>query len=145
MSALPCPAEAVHPERAPKRVRFVPPWDIEEHWDHWLKLLEPAMDNQTALDGPTTLDLLKRGKMSLWDAGDAALVTCIEDMPLERVCIIVLCGGSHLSAWTDDAWNALCHYARFCGCGAMTAYGRTGWARARPEMKIVSTVMRAAL
>lgn len=124
---------------------FIPPWDVDSNWVDYADRLAPALGRQTAFDEAGIKSMLTQGNMHLWDAGHAVLVTQIQAFQLERVCVIVMCAGRDMESWSDEAWAVICRYAGHHGCKAIQVYGRAGWSRARPELKVVETVMRAEL
>ena len=126
-------------------MRYIPQWEVEEVWDKAAPMLQLAVSRQTAFNIEGLKTMLLRGEMHLWVHQSAAMTTQIQTFQLERVCVIVLCGGTDLSEWADGAWATLLKYARSFGCAAIMVYGRSGWAKVRPEFEITDTVLRYKL
>lgn len=126
-------------------MRYIPQWEIDSEWTRLLPMLKLPLDRQTAFDEIGLYAMLKRGEMQLWDATDAALVTQIQTYQLERICMLVLAGGTQMNELKDDAIETVSRYAKFNGCKALCINGREGWSRALPEFKIIGTVMRMNL
>lgn len=126
-------------------MRFIPQWEIDSEWSRLLPLLKLPLDRQTAFDEVGLYTMLKRGEMQLWDAGDAAVVTQLQTYQLERICAIVLAGGTHLHNWKNGMLGMLTRYAKFNGCKALCITGRSGWSRVLDGFEVTDTVMRKTL
>jgi hypothetical protein len=112
------------------RFDFIPFWDVADRWPFVAHFLQKALDKQTAWNQQGIQTEILKGSMHLWEVpGEAALVTQIQNFPLERICVIVLCGGSGLAEHKDFVMSKLTHYAKAHGCQALTIVGRPGWAR----------------
>ena len=75
------------------------------------------------------LGMLARGEARLWAGEAAAMVTVIEDEPLERRMLIWLAGGDFDERVTRLR-PAAEHWAREQGCRRVLVMGRPGWERA---------------
>ena len=126
-------------------MRYIPQWEIDSEWTRLLPMLKMPLDRQTAFDEIGLYAMLKRGEMQLWDAVDAALVTQIQTYQLERICMLVLAGGTNLDNWKRDMLDMIVRYAKFNGCKALCINGRAGWSRIVPEFNVTDTVMRMNL
>ena len=128
------------------RLEFVPAWDIEEAWPEIAHMLAKALAKQTAMSLESVKADCVRGKFWLWRVpGRAAFLTEIQQFPLERICMIVLCGGDSLEEWLQVADETLTRHARHFGCSALMIVGRKGWSRACPAYEVQDYVMRKAL
>ena len=128
------------------RLQVVPVWDVPIVWDEVAPLLAKAVAKQTAMSLESLREDCLRGKFWLWHIpGVVAFVTEIQQFPIERIEMIVLCGGENLEAWMEEADATLTRHAKHFGCTALMIVGRQGWARAAPEYKAVATVMRKEL
>ena len=124
----------------------MPLWDIEREWDAIAPLLARALSKQTALSLESVKADCLRGKFWLWHVpGRAAFLTEIQTFPLERICMIVLCGGEGMDDWVQQADDTLTRHARHFGCSALMIVGRPGWHRACPAYEISDYVLRKAL
>lgn len=126
-------------------MRFVPKWEVPERWGHVAPFLRKALARQTAWSEESIYTELMNERMHLWETEGAAFVTQIQTYPLERLCVIVMCGGSGMKGWTQEAVETMTHYARGYGCNAITVVGRKGWSRVWPALEEKETVMRAEL
>lgn len=95
---------------------------------------EPWLDAALAHAGRThrlgdVLALVSAGEAQLWASEFAAMVTVVEDDPLERRLLIWLAGGD-----LDDLVHGLRpraeDWARDQGCRRVVVIGRAGWERA---------------
>jgi hypothetical protein len=128
------------------RLEYVPVWDVEREWETIAPLLSKALAKQTALSIESVKADCVRGRFWLWHVpGRVAFVTEIQNFPLERICMIVLCGGDGLSEWLTDADETLSRHAKHFGCAAMMIVGRPGWHRACAAYEVQDYVMRKAL
>ena len=128
------------------RLEFIPPWDLEEHWPECAPFLEMALATQSAMSLESVHADIRGGKFLLWKiAGRAALVTQVQTFPLEKICMVVLCGGNHIEDWLQEADETLTRYARHLGCQALMIVGRRGWSRVIPAYHVQDVVMRKAV
>lgn len=126
-------------------MQYVPAWEVEEVWQRASPLLALAVERQTAFNLEGLKAMLLRGEMHLWLNESAAMVTQIQTFQLERICVIVLCGGSGLETWAEKIRGTILKYAKSFGCAAVMVYGRSGWSRVFPELRVTDTVMRYKL
>lgn len=127
-------------------LEFVPTWDIELVWPEVAPFLARALEKQTAMSLESVKADCVRGKFWLWRIRQrAAFLTEIQQFPLERICMIVLCGGDSLEEWVNEADETLTRHARHFGCSALMIVGRRGWSRACPAYEVQDYVMRKAL
>ena len=75
------------------------------------------------------LALVRAGEAQLWTSEHAAMITVIEDDPLERRLLIWLAGGD-LDELVDVLRPRAEHWARGQGCRRVVVIGRAGWERA---------------
>ena len=109
-------------------------------------MLDKALAKQTAMNRESVYQDVKRGKFLLWKIKNkAAFVTEIQQFPLEKICMIVLCGGDDMDEWIEVADETLSRHARALGCSALMIVGRKGWSRAVPQYQIQDVVMRKSL
>ena len=128
------------------RLEYVPLWDIEREWGAIAPLLAKALEKQTAMSIESVKADCLRGKFWLWHVpGRAAFVTEVQQFPLERICMIVLCGGDGLEEWLAESDETLSRHAQHFGCSAMMIVGRAGWSKVCPEYRIQDHIMRKAL
>ena len=128
------------------KLEFIPVWDVEERWASVAALLEKALQKQTAMSLESVKQDCLKGKFWLWHVpGQVAFVTEIQQFALERICMIVLCGGEHIDEWLEHCDRTLTRHARHFGCAALMIVGRKGWARVCPEYEIQDYVMRKPL
>jgi hypothetical protein len=73
--------------------------------------------------------MVRAGEAQFWPGARCALVTTIEDDPLERRLVIWLAGGS-LAELIEDFGPRLDRWARGQGCRRIVLIGRPGWERA---------------
>lgn len=73
--------------------------------------------------------MLTRGEAKLWAGNGAAMVTLVEDEPLERRMLIWLAGGD-LDELVTRLRPAAERWARDQGCRRVLVVGRPGWERA---------------
>ena len=101
---------------------------VELH-PRWAQLIMPSLVH---CDGKyhwqDVLDGLRDGRMQLWDYGDAAGVTWLEDYPRKRVLTMGFGGGNIESI--KAALPDLARFARDQHCQSIEIHGRTGWQRA---------------
>ncbi len=114
--------------------RLVPAWDVDREWARLAPLVEKPLKLQTALNPDAVRAELLNGRMHLWDGGSVALVTQIQTFACERICVIVLAGGSGLvgrrnSALRESLLAEIERYAKAHGCSALQIVGRKGWLR----------------
>lgn len=130
----------------PVKLEFIPLWDIEEYWPLVSPLLEKALAKQTAMSLRSVHEDVKRGKFLLWHVpGQAAFVTEIQQFPLEKICMIVLCGGDGMEQWLEVADKTLTRHAKALNCTALMIVGRPGWSKVVPAYQVQDVVMRKAL
>lgn len=128
------------------RLEFIPAWDLEERWSEVTPFLELALARQTGMNLESVKADVKRVKFFLWVIpGKAAIVTEIQQYALEKICMIVLCGGNGMEEWLELADATLCRHAKHFGCTAMMIVGRAGWSRVLPEYQIQDVIMRKSL
>lgn len=125
-------------------MNYLPQWDVDSVWAKALPMLQGALAQQTAFNADGLHGMLLRGEMHLWMNDNAAAVTQIQTFQLERVCVVVLCGGAGLEA-SDETWQQFTRYARSYGCAAIMVYGRAGWSRVIPGLVVTDTIMRFKL
>ena len=127
-------------------LQYIPLWDIEREWPAVEPLLLKALAKQTGLSAESVKADCLRGKFWLWHVpGRVAFVTEIQQFPLERICMIVLCGGDGIEDWLSEADDTLTRHAKHFGCAALMVIGRKGWSLAAPEYKLEAHVMRKAI
>ena len=108
--------------------------------------LELALARQTGMSLESVKADIKRVKFFLWVIpGKAAIVTEIQQYPLEKICMIVLCGGNGMEEWLESADATLCRHATHFGCTAVMIVGRSGWSRVLSDYQIQDVIMRKAL
>jgi hypothetical protein len=73
--------------------------------------------------------MIAAGEAQLWVGAGAAMVTLVEDDPLERRLLIWLAGGA-LSELTETLLPQAERWAKARGCRRMLVIGRAGWERA---------------
>ncbi len=128
------------------KLEFIPLWDVDEHWPEVSKMLEKALAYQTGLSLDSVYSDLKRAKYLLWRIpGRAAIVTEIQPFALEKVCMVILCGGEKVTDWLPVAEETLSRHAKALGCAALVIIGRKGWSGIAPNFEITDFVMRKAL
>jgi hypothetical protein len=129
------------------RLEFIPLWDLDEHWEQVSPLLSKALAKQSAMTLKSVYEDVRRAKFLLWRVGDkAAFVTEIQPFALEKICMIVLCGGDGLEEWVEVADRTLTRHAKALGCNAIMMVGRPGWSRVVAGYEIQEDViMRKAL
>jgi hypothetical protein len=144
MSAVPVMFPVEH---SGPRVEFVPFWKIAERWADVAPHLARPLARQSALTLETLKASLIRGEMMLWEVrGEMAMVTQLQVFPAERICTIVLCGGTNLNRWKRAALREVAAYAKASGCTGLQIVGRRGWTRAVPEFQPTGeVVLRASL
>lgn len=94
----------------------------------------PWLDAALAHGGRThelddVLALVMAGEAQLWACEVAAMITVIEDDPLERRLLIWLAGGD-LDALVQRLRPQAEAWARHAGCRRVVVIGRAGWERA---------------
>lgn len=125
---------------------YVPVWDIEREWHDIAPLLAKALEKQTAMSLESVKADCLRGKFWLWHVpGLAAFVTELQQFPLERICMIVLCGGDDMENWLWDSDETLTRHARHFACSSLVIVGRRGWSRVCPAYQVQDFVLRKAL
>lgn len=127
------------------RFEFVPIWDVDLRWPEAAPMLAKALDTQESLSIESVYQGVKDGKFHLWVGDDVAIITEIQQFPLERICVGVLCGGAVVERWESTMNAAVTRYARAMGCRAVVIVGRRGWSKVWPEFKIDGYVMRKSL
>lgn len=128
------------------KLEFIPLWDLDEHWPECASFLARALATQNAMSLESVYADIKRGKFLLWKiASCAAIVTEVQPFALEKVCMVVLCGGDDMEEWVEEADATLTRHAKALGCGSLMIVGREGWSRVLPSYKVQSVVMRKAL
>lgn len=128
------------------RLEFIPAWDLEERWSEAAPFIERALARQSGMSLESVKADIKRVKFFLWlIPGRAAIVTEIQHYALEKICVIVLCGGDGMDEWLHHADATLCRHARHFGCAAMMIVGREGWSRVLPEYRVQDVIMRKPL
>ena len=93
----------------------------------WLDAALAHAGRSHALDD--VLGMLARGEARLWAGEAAAMVTLIEDEPLERRLLIWLAGGD-LDELVTCLRPVAERWAREEGCRRVLVVGRPGWERA---------------
>ncbi len=127
-------------------LEFIPIWDVDLRWNEVAPFLEKPLRLQSAMSIESVHADCRSGKFHLWLLpGKAAFVTEVQQFPMERICMIVLCGGEDMGDWVVDADRTLTRYAASMGCKAMMIVGRSGWSRVNPAYQIQDTVMRKNL
>lgn len=101
--------------------------------DVWVRAA-PWLDAALAHAGRThelddVLALVRAGEAKLWASKRAAMVTVIEEDPLERRLLIWLAGGD-LDELVRELRPRAEHWARGQGCRRVIVIGRAGWERA---------------
>ena len=130
----------------PVKLEFIPVWDVDLRWNEVAPLLEKPLALQSAMSLESVHNDCRTGKFHLWSIpGEVAFVTEIQQFPMERICMIVLCGGDNMEGWIDEADKTLTRYALSMGCKAMMIVGRSGWSRVNTAYRIQDTVMRKSL
>lgn len=127
------------------RLEFIPIWDIEDRWSDVSKHFEMALARQKSMNLESVYQDCKRGKFHVWHIeGKASVLTEIQQFPLERICMIVLCGGEGMSEWIDMTVETLSRYAKSYGCTSLMVVGRKGWSSI-PGFNIEDVVMRKTI
>ena len=116
-------------------MRFVPAWEVPQEWPHIVEALRKVLKKQTAWDEKSIYNACIAGQMHLWSAEGAVFVTQVQQFPMEKVAVIVLCGGNGMEEWKEDAISAIDQYAKGNGCNAVCVVGRKGWERIYPGLK----------
>ncbi len=128
------------------KLEFVPVWDVEREWSGIAPLLAKALEKQSAMSIESVKADCLRGKFWLWHIpGRAAFVTEVQQFPLERICMIVLCGGSGIQDWLAESDETITRHARHFGCAAVMLVGRPGWSRVCSEYRVQDYIMRKQL
>lgn len=128
------------------KLEFIPLWDLDEHWSECAPLLAKALARQSAMNLESVHQDVKRGKFLLWKiSGHGALITEIQQFALEKICMVVLCGGDGMEEWLEVADRTLTRHAKALGCNALMIVGRPGWSKVVPSYQIQDVVMRKAL
>lgn len=123
---------------------LIQPWDVEAMWKAVAPHLHRALARQGEFRAEDIKQLCAGNVMQLWYVpGTHALVTQIQDKPLCRTLVIVLCGGAGL--WQAPAViRALEDYGRAMGCTEVRIQGRRGWGRVL-GYESTETIMRKKL
>ena len=125
-------------------VLLIQPWDVEAMWETVAPHLSKALARQGEFGAEDVKALCRSNAMQLWYVPEShALVTQIQDKPLCRVCMIVLCGGTGLAA-SEAVMSEIERYARAMRCDELRIEGRRGWARVL-GYEAIATVMRKKL
>jgi hypothetical protein len=85
-------------------------------------------------------DAITEGRMQLWPAPDACMVTEILVFPRRKHLNVFLAGGK--LERLHDMWPSLTEWARAQGCHAITASGRRGWSRIAHGKAVEMTLLR---
>lgn len=99
-----------------------------------LRRCAPWLDAALAHAGRThrlddVAEMIARGEAQLWPGAASAMVTLIEDDPLERRLLIWLAGGE-LGEIVERLRPAAEAWGRSNGCRRVLIIGRAGWERA---------------
>ena len=128
------------------KLEFIPLWDVDEHWAEVAPMLEKALAQQTGLSLESVYADVKRAKYLLWKIpGKAAFITEIQPFALEKICMVILCGGDALDKWLPVAEETLSKHGKALGCSALVIVGRKGWSKVAPNFEITDFIMRKAL
>ncbi len=127
------------------RFSFIPLWDVDLVWPQAAPMLAKALALQESFSIESVYRGVKDGKFHLWLGDNVALITEIQQFPLERICMVVLCGGRAMESWEEIIDATITRYARTMGCAAMMIVGRRGWSKVYPEFHIDGYVMRKSL
>lgn len=113
-------------------------------WDTVAPHLDRALARQNDFRAEDIKCFCQNNVMQLWFVpGHGALVTQIQDKPLCRILMIVLCGGEGLEC-APAIMEVLENYARAMKCVEMRIQGRRGWGRML-GYEPIETVMRKKL
>jgi hypothetical protein len=108
---------------------------IPAHWSRIWSLLQPAVERGGEHTQQSVLASLLHGGMVLWidseriEDARAVLVTAWCDYPAGRIGFVLFAGGCEAKAWTQEAADTLCAWARSWGCKELRLVGRKGWGR----------------
>lgn len=128
------------------KLEFIPLWDLDEYWPLVAPMLAKALETQSAMDLKSVYEDVKRGKFLLWRIADkAAFITEIQHFALEKICVVVLCGGDGMDEWLMSADHTLTRHAKALGCAALMIVGRRGWSKLVPAYRIEGFIMRKPL
>ena len=122
----------------------IPHWDVAAIWDVVEPHLRRAIDRQHKLRVEDIKSYCEQNLMQLWYVpGHGAFVTQIQNYPLCRVCLLLLCGGSGMEL-KRELQDGLEAYARAMKCDEIEIQGRRGWLRVTGYEE-THTVMRKKL
>jgi len=130
----------------PLELACIPP---EEIWKIWPGVCDFIDAGFAASDVPMPDDILSQlryGTRLLWVVATpeckivAAMLTQLFDMRNGKICKMMECGGSHMSAWKDMR-SQIEQYAREEGCDRVLVEGRPGWARVFPDYRTTAVML----
>lgn len=115
-------------------IYWVAPDKVFEYWQLGYEYIDEAMLDYS-LAGHSMADILKallEERMQLWCVsrkGDVlgVVVTQIYELPVGKVCNILLVGGKEFERWRTGAMKALREFATHLKCDIFIAIGRPGW------------------
>lgn len=103
---------------------------FDEAWAKAAPHLDAALAHGGRTHGLDDVEaLIRRGRAQLWATPGSAVVTLVEDDPLERRLLVWLAGGD-LRELTDEVLPNVEGWARTQGCRRLLVVGRAGWERA---------------
>lgn len=123
---------------------LIPPWDVEAMWETVAPHLTKALMRQDEFRAEDIRQMCSNNVMQLWYVPEShALVTQIQDRPLSRTLMIVLCGGEGLEQ-APAVIRTLEDYGRAMRCTEVRIQGRRGWG---PVLgyEPIATIMRKRL
>jgi hypothetical protein len=123
---------------------LIQPWDVDAMWETVAPHLGKALARQDEFRAEDIRQMCCNNVMQLWYVPEThALVTQIQDKPLCRSLMIVLCGGEGLEQATAVT-GVLEDYGRAMQCSEVRIQGRRGWGRVL-GYEPMETIMRKKL
>ena len=106
-----------------------PDQTLDQHWTRCRRWLLPALHHvHGAINEADILAVLGTGRLQLWSAPDAAILTEVVEYPRLKAVRLCLIGGQITGVRKLE--HDVCDWARKLGCTRLEGSGREAWIKA---------------